>query len=69
VANFIDLSRLFALVNKALLFGEEVGHSLLGVFLALKNGTEFKVKNFLGIELLVSVFWSDEGVCLDFWWF
>ena len=54
------------MVNKALLFGEEVGHSFLGVLLALKNGTEFKVKNFLGVELLVSVFGSDEGVCLDF---
>ena len=66
MANIVDLSGLFALVNKALLFGEEVGHSFLGVLLALKNGTEFKVKNFLGVELLVSVFGSDEGVCLDF---
>jgi hypothetical protein len=57
---------MFALFNKALLFGEEVGHSFLGIFLALKNGTEFKVINFLGIELLVIVVASDEGVCLDF---
>ncbi len=66
MANVVDLSGMFALVNKALLFGEEVGHSFLGIFLALKNGTEFKVINFLGIELLVIVVASDEGVCLDF---
>jgi hypothetical protein len=66
VANIVDLSGLFALVNKALLFGEKVGHSFLGVLLALKNGTEFKVKNFLGVEFLMSVFGSDEGFYLDF---